>query len=110
MSACPLPLWIQWLQALAVPVIAAVGAWIALQQMLARVKLRHDLYERRFAVYQAARKFLAEVLTYAAVADDALRAYVVGTSDSVFLFNDEISTYLEQIRNTAGRLRAVGST
>ena len=74
MSACPLPLWIQWLQALAVPVVAAVGAWIALQQMhLARVKLRHDLYDRWFAVYQADRKFSAEVLTHATVEDDQLR-------------------------------------
>ena len=106
MSACPLPLWIQWLQALAVPVIAAVGAWIALQQMhLARVKLRHDLYDRWFAVYQADRKFSAEVLTHATVEDDQLRAYVVGTSDSVFLFNEEISTYLEQIRIRVSRLQ-----
>jgi len=29
-----LPLWVQALQALAVPVIAAVGAWVAVQQMV----------------------------------------------------------------------------
>ena len=53
MSGCPLPLWVQVLQALLVPVIAAVGAWVALQQMyLARVKLQHDLYDRRYAVFQ----------------------------------------------------------
>jgi hypothetical protein len=111
MSSCPLPLWIQWLQALAVPVIATVGAWIALQQMhLARVKLRHDLYERRFAVYQAARRFLAEMLTHSGVPDDQFRAYVVGTSDAVFLLNDETSSYLEQIRKTYGRLQVINST
>jgi hypothetical protein len=105
-----LPLWLQYIQALAVPFLAAVGAWIALQQMqIARVKLRHDLYDRRFAVFQAARKLLAEVLTHARVSDDQFRAYVIGTSDAVFLLDDEISTYLEEIRKVAGRLETINS-
>jgi hypothetical protein len=94
-----------------VPVIAAVGAWIAFQQMhLARVKLRHDLYDRRFAVFQVARKLLAEVLAHASVSDDQLRAYVVGTSDSVFLLDEEISRYLQEIRKAVFRLQAINST
>jgi hypothetical protein len=61
MSSSSLPLWVQVLQALAVPVIAAVGAWVALQQMhIARTKLQHDLYDRRYAVFQAVRRFLDE--------------------------------------------------
>jgi len=54
-----LPLWVKALQALAVPVIAAVGASVAVQQMvIARVKLQHDLYDRRYAVFDAVRAFL----------------------------------------------------
>ncbi len=58
MNAALLPAWVQVLllvlQALAVPVIAAAGVWIARQQMhIARVKLQHDLYDRRYAVFQA---------------------------------------------------------
>ena len=36
--------------------IAACAAWIAFQQMaIARQKLNHDLFERRFIVYMAVR-------------------------------------------------------
>ncbi len=56
MSGSSLPLWVQVLQALAVPVIAAVSAWVAWQQMhIARTKLQHDRYDRRYAVFQAVR-------------------------------------------------------
>jgi hypothetical protein len=59
-----LPPWVQILQALATPVIAIVGAWVALEQMkIARVKLRHDLYDRRYAVFQSARSLLNEVIS-----------------------------------------------
>jgi hypothetical protein len=58
MPSCSMPFWVQVLQALAVPVIAAAGAWVALQQMhIARVKLQHDLYDRRYAVFEAVRRF-----------------------------------------------------
>lgn len=64
MGGSSLPVWVQVLQALAVPVIAGVGAWIALQQMyLARVKLQHDLFDRRYAVFQAVRRFLEEAVS-----------------------------------------------
>jgi hypothetical protein len=108
MAGSSLPLWVQVLQALAVPVIAAVGVWIALQQMhFARVKLQHDLYDRRFAVFQAARKLLAEVLTHGHASDDQIRSYVVGTADAGFLLNRDIATYLEDIRRRASRLGAI---
>jgi hypothetical protein len=41
--------------------IAAVGARPSAQQMrIARIKLQHDLYDRRYAVFQAVRRFLDE--------------------------------------------------
>jgi hypothetical protein len=65
MGSSSLPLWVQLLQALAVPVIAGVGAWVALQQMyLARVKLQHDLFDRRYAVFQAVVSFMGRDVYY----------------------------------------------
>jgi hypothetical protein len=111
MGSSSLPVWVQVLQALAVPVIAVVGAWIALQQMyLARVKLQHDLYDRRFAVYEAARKLLVEIITQGYPSRDQVRLYVIGTADAVFLLNEEVSKYLEEIRARASRLRAIHAT
>jgi hypothetical protein len=84
-----LPLWVQYAQALGAPslavVVAAVGAWLAWQQVrIARVRLQHDLYDRRFKIFQAARNFLAEVMTHGYPSDDQVRAYVVGTADAIF--------------------------
>ena len=77
---------------------------------IARVKLQHDLYDRRFAVFQAARKLLADVLTHARTSDEQIRAYVIGTSDAVFLLDNETSAYLEKIRSAVLRLNAINMT
>ncbi len=107
-----LPVWAQILllvmQALAVPVIAAVGAWVAIQQMrIARVKLQHDLYDRRYAVFQAARTLLAEVITSRDASDEAFRAFSIGTADAAFLFDDSLSTYLKAIHDRAAKLHSI---
>ena len=61
-----LPPWVFYLQALAVPIFAALGVWIAARQMLiANDKLRLDSfdrqYERRIALYEATRGILEQV-------------------------------------------------
>src|SRR5216683_2547598 len=115
MPQSQLPLCVQYAQALGAPllavVIAGVGAWLAWQQVrIARVRLQHDLYDRRFAVFQAARKFLAEVMTQRYASDDQIRSYVVGTADAGFLLNDDIATYLEEIRKRGSRMGAIKET
>jgi hypothetical protein len=115
MSQGQLPLWVQYLQALGAPllagVIAAVGALLAWQPVkLARVRLQHDLYDRRFAVFEVARKLLADVLAQSNATDEQIRSYVIGTAEARFLVNDDISTYLNEIRTRASRLRAINAT
>jgi hypothetical protein len=66
MSDANLPIWALWIQAIGIPlagaVIAGVGVYIARQQKrLADIKLQNDLYDRRYKVYETARKFLADV-------------------------------------------------
>jgi CHASE3 domain sensor protein len=77
---------------------------------IARIKLQHDLYDRRFAVFQAARKLLAEVMTQGFASDDQIRLYVVGTADAGFLLSEEVSKYLEEIRKRASSLEAIQKT
>jgi hypothetical protein len=67
-----LPLWLQYLQAVALVLIPIIGAWIAWQQVrIARAKLHFDLYKKRFAVFEAARRLIAEAITAAMLANRA---------------------------------------
>ena len=103
-----LPLWVQALQALAVPVIAAVGAWVAVQQMvIARVKLQHDLYDRRYAVFDAVRAFLNEAISSRVVSPETFRTFALKTSDAEFLFNDGLAAYLKEMREHASKAQAI---
>jgi hypothetical protein len=76
------------------------------QAKLADVRLRHDLYDRRFAVYNAARMFLLrEILPTNQVTNDALYALVRGTADAVFLLDGDVTAYLEELRKNAVRFQ-----
>jgi hypothetical protein len=71
--------------------------------------LQHDLYERRFKVFDATRHLLA---SQSAPADrdfprEDLAKFVSDTADAIFLFDDEIAEYLEEIRARAVRLQAI---
>ena len=111
MGTCPLPCWVQILQALAVPLIAAVGAWVAIQQMrIAKIKLQHDLYDRRYAVFQAVRRFLDEMVANLVVSHDILRAFVIGTADAEFLFPDDLAAYLGEMSRRARTAQSIYMT
>ena len=108
----PVALMVQYVQAVGTPllavVIAAFGAVLAWQQVkIARVRLQYDLYDRRFAVYEAARKFLAQVMAYGHPSNDDIRSYVVGSADAGFLLNNDIASYLEKIRDRGSRLWSI---
>jgi hypothetical protein len=82
-----------------------VTAYFAKQQAdIAGEKLRHDLYEKRYRVFDAARKLLCEVAVHRSASDDDLRAFVIGTGDAVFLFNDGLSGHLVEMRDRAQKL------
>ena len=103
-----LPLWVQVLQALAVPVIAAVGAWVAVQQIvIARVKLQHDLYDRRYAVFDAVRAFLNEAISSQIVSQETFRMFALKTADAEFLFDDGLAAYLREMREHASKAQAI---
>jgi hypothetical protein len=75
------------------------------QAQLADVRLRHDLFDRRFKVYVAARTFIIQTEQNARISDDAFFSYVRDTLDAVFLFDQDVLDYLELIRKRASELR-----
>jgi hypothetical protein len=108
--AVQLPSWVSYFQALAVPllavVVAAFGVWISRrQERIARDKFVNDefyrLFEKRFAIYQATREFLAAVFLED-IYEKTIRAYGLTTLDAQFLFDESVHNYLREI---AARVR-----
>jgi len=100
-----LPMWVPYLQALAVPIVAVLvagfGAYIAAQQMvIARDKFQHDAfyrqYDRRVVVYEATRRFLANVFD-GGISEGEIRAYGLNTLDAQFLFDADLYKYVREI-------------
>jgi hypothetical protein len=103
-----LPPWVQYVKAFSLLFIAFVGAWIAFRQMqIAAMRLDHDLYDRRYAVFNATRKMLAEFVSHANVTTEDLRAFLLGTGDAVFLFDDRIAEYLQEMRRRASSVASI---
>lgn len=108
-------MWLQYLQAIAVPfigaVIAGTGAWIAFQQMrIAHIRLKHDLYDRRFATFEAARRLLIDMAVNGDASEEAMGNYLVGIANASFLFDDSLVRYLREIGEHASTVQVINTT
>jgi hypothetical protein len=83
----------------------AVVTIALLQWRVADNKLRLDLFDRRYKVYDAARNFLASISRDASVTQSHLAEFNIGTSDAKFLFEPDVGEYLAEIRKRALHLR-----
>lgn len=90
---------IQFIQSLAVIALTIVGARIAWQQkQIAAEKLKLEMFDRRFKVFEATRSFLVHILNSGDVDLKNEEQFWVGTMDAVFLFDVEIVKFLEGVR------------
>jgi hypothetical protein len=100
-----LPVAIIWLQALAVPVLGFVAAWIAYRQWrTADWKVQLDLFDRRFSVYDAARDVVREVVRHGAANSNNARAFAMATDKARFLFGPEVMSRLDLTRDSIAKL------
>jgi len=72
-----------------------------LQWRVAENKLRLDLFDRRYKVYNATRKFLAVILREAKLTNSELFEFDLETSDAEFLFGADVVEHLAKIRKQA---------
>ena len=91
------------------PVIAAVGVWVTLNQFrLAREKNRRDefdrLFARRMAVYQATRDALAGAFD-PKTSDDDVRVYGLVALEAQFLFDPQLFRYLREVHRRVAMYR-----
>jgi hypothetical protein len=85
------------LSALLTPTIGVVATYIAYQQYcLNRVSKKHELLDRRLIIFKACMSFLARSVQQSPNQDISLQ-FLRETSDSFYLFKDEIPKYLNEV-------------
>ena len=91
------PHWTAYLSALLTPIVAVLGVCIAYWQWrTAQNKLKHDLFERRFSVYDAARTLLASIMTSGKAKDEELFKFLSGTREAKWLLDANVAEYLDK--------------
>lgn len=91
-----MPHWITVISAILTPIVAVLGIWIAHEQKeTARRKLKLDLFDRREAVYRAARTAIGIAVTTSKFGYDSEIEYLAGTGGAKWLFKDDLANYLE---------------
>lgn len=80
------------------PVIGITGAWIGWQQMrINKNRLRHELFEKRYAVFRAAGSFLGSIMREGKASDQAQADFRVGIQGASFLYDSSVNTLLTEI-------------
>ena len=89
--------WTTYLSALLTPTVAVLGSLIAYRQWrLAQNKLKLDLFDRRFSVYEAARNLLASIMTSGKAKDEEIFKFMVATREAKWVLNAQVAEYLEK--------------
>jgi hypothetical protein len=104
-------LWIQVLQALATPAIAALATVIGLGQWrTARQRVVLDLFDKRWTVLIDLRSIIGEVMREGRVTTGASLEFARAIDRASFLFGPEVIQYLWSIHRALGRHYVAGST
>jgi hypothetical protein len=89
---------IQILSAALAPITAVVALGIAYRQYrLERIKFRHELYEKRLAIFNSTMTLLSIIMRRADVEMSDLIKFIQETNQSYFLLGKDIATYLDEI-------------
>jgi hypothetical protein len=72
---------------------------------LLTIKLRLDLFDRRYKIYETTRKFLARMPAETRFDQSHFLAFRADIADAEFLFGSDVLDYLEQLRTLALNVR-----
>lgn len=98
-----------WVTSLLLAVIAACAAWVAFQQwVVARLKLNHDLFERRFAVFVATQNYLVACLNRDGGTYEDTGAFYEATRAAPFLFDKDINEFLAAVMKHSVNIQVFG--
>ena len=90
------------LSGLLTPLIAVLAAYIAWQQWRTnQLRLKHELFDRRYALYEKIASFMAEILKQGRVPENAETRFLRETKTAIFLFDKEIEELTQEIHRKA---------
>jgi hypothetical protein len=85
--------------------VASFAAYVAYQQYrVGREKLKLDLFEKRFSVFSATRHILSRISSEGSMPPEVVFKFRTAVSEASFLFDSDISNYLNEIDKCALRL------
>jgi len=87
------------MDALTAAVIGFLGIYIAWRQWeTSAYRLKLDLFEKRFAIYEATIDFILSIRGGGKVLDENLSVFKEKTLAARFIFDDKIADYIKEIR------------
>lgn len=90
--------WIDLLGALLTPTIAGFGIYIAYQQgVINKNRLKHELFEKRYAIYEKIGFYISEILISGTVKAGSDIEFLRDTKASALLFDSRIEKLVSQI-------------
>ena len=88
--------------------VALFAAYVAYQQFrIGREKFKLNLFEKRFSVFAGARRLLSLVLTEGNIKLEYLFEFRATVGEATFLFEKDITDYLDEIDRKALRLHTL---
>ena len=88
-------------------VVGLAVVLIAWQQWkVSHAKLRLDLFDRRYKIFEATRTLLREITNSATFSDEQLFKFYTDTADAEFLFRSDVVDYLAEIVKRAIDMQA----
>jgi hypothetical protein len=97
------------LNSLLTPLIAAIAVYIAIQQFrLARRKLKLDLYEKRFKIYNEIRDFMSRILKKDHTVNyDEFNSMMFNVLEMEFLFKKDLCDYVYSLLDMMSQIMGI---
>lgn len=90
--------WVDILQALATPAIAFAGICIAWAQWrINKAHLKHELFEKRYAIYRGATDYLSSIMRHGKALEDEQFKFRQSIQGSKFIFDSDVCGILDDI-------------
>ena len=92
-----LPVWTQYVDAVGPSAVALAVVYVAIRQWSTdRKRLKHDLFDRRWSIFDAAVEALGHATASGELTPAQLAAYLNGISGAQWLIDTKIDAHLRQ--------------